>query len=193
MTIIRDNAGVLTIDVPAVTISKFKTQRASTNEWYFPQMNIGSTVRTEMRNKREWSEGWVCQFSENGLTIDTQLYQTPEQKEKWSKFNAYYNIEQKVDSETEQPAISLGLDYQFGFYHDPENTENVREAVNIAVRFGASANDIESFQFHFTEIVNNVSVHRAFYGIQFYRVITSEDRAIINSIEQSVAEWAQTS
>ena len=156
-------------------------------------MNIGSTVRTEMRNKRQWSEGWVCQFTDNGLTIDTQLYQTQEQKDAWSRFNAYYNIDQKADSSADQSVVGINLDYQFGFYHEPMNTENVREVVNIAVRFGASAHDMESFQFHFDETVNGVVVPRAFYGIQFYRPILSEDLAIIDSIEQSVSEWAQTS
>ena len=164
-------------DFKNVYVVTNKICRATLDDRYFPYITYPVDL-INLKNTRKWFEGWICHFTDNGLTLNIQTIHTESQYKTVQIYGIKNATNQHVEFKVDY-SVNDQLAYDYRYFHPAKLTETVHDIINISFRLKSAAHNIRSWQFYLAD--NAVE-----YGIKFDRPITRHDLSIMDDISQAL-------
>ena len=149
-------------------------ERKNLQEYYWPTVYL-TPKRDYYLLRRQWFEGWYCDFIGNGLKLEIIYFISESQLPNWPELKN--NNPAVIQSELtfhptytfETPCAALTI------IHDLENAERLRKEIYISEKFKETADHVWAAQFFLNETVDS----KLLYALGFKRDLTSHDQTIL--------------
>lgn len=153
-------------------------RRGNLTSFFWPEL-YKNPQREGFILKREWYEGWFCEFKNRGLELHIQYFLTDKQNSNWPTFEINPNIKRTTLNKPGPHTIVMPPPALL-FKHSAQQAEAIRKAVYLSDKFLENADAIWASQFY--EEDSNAS--EMIYGMGFFRETSPEDIAIVNEIKR---------
>ncbi len=134
-----------------------------------------------LRNKKE---AWFCQFLNNGLALNTEIYFKQDDFPLWKKNIKTLNPNTKFSNLEFLDSVNLSIDRPIALVrHLAKDSEFVRKRIYVSHHFLHRADQIWAAQYY----AENEDRHFMYFAIGFYREIDDQDIAILDQIRTALS------
>lgn len=136
-------------------------------------------------------EGWLCNFLENGLSLDVEILISKFDYMDWPKSHRTQNtntikselvFHEQIEYKLSEPVLKIK--------HLARDAENIRKKIYVSNRFGKNAHHIWAAQYFAPDFEPAANRDYMFYALGFNRSISNDDQTILSEIMKDLSGLA---